>query len=153
MDADRSRAIAAGAILAIVVIVFAFSQLSRRVGEDTHAGSMAALGGIALCLVVVWARQRRLGLGWQEIGLRRPRSWPRTLGLGILVAVTSNAALYPNSASKRQIASGSSVSGNYDLSITAQLSNFPRFCPARRAPPPPRPRRVAPHWPVRLGDL
>lgn len=92
---DKTRPVAAGAILAIVAIVFAFSQLSRRVGEDTLAGSMAALGGIMLCLVVVWATQRWLGLGWQEIGMRRPRSWPRTLGLGILVAVVSNAALYP----------------------------------------------------------
>ncbi len=90
---EKNRLLAAGAIIAIVAITFLFSLLSRRVGEDTQAGSLAAMGGIVLCLVVVWVTQRRLGLGWPEIGLKRPQSWLLTIGLGILVAIVTTALL------------------------------------------------------------
>lgn len=87
----RSTFIAIGALLLIVVASLFFSLLSRRVGEDSHAGSLAALGGIVTSLVVVWGCQRLLGLGFREIGFRRPPSWPRTLGLGLLVGLVVNA--------------------------------------------------------------
>lgn len=87
----RSTPIVVGALLLIVVAQVLFSILSRQVGEDSHAGSLAALGGIVTSLVVVWACQRLLGLGFREIGLRRPESWPRTLGLGLLVGLVVNA--------------------------------------------------------------
>ncbi|MDA8019433.1 MAG: CPBP family intramembrane metalloprotease [Thermoanaerobaculia bacterium] len=94
-DVDKSRSVSAAAIVAILAITFVFSLLSRRMGTETLAGSLAAVGGIVLCLVVVWVTQRWLRLGWPEIGLRRPRSWPKTFGLGILVAVVTNAAILP----------------------------------------------------------
>ena len=79
--------ISAGGVLAIFAISIIFSLLGRRLGEDGTGGTLAALAGVVLALVVVWATQRRLGLGFAEIGLRRPVSWPRTIGQGILVAL------------------------------------------------------------------
>ena len=92
LPADDSRArrdvrISAGAILLFIVIHLAFSTLGRSVGENTTAGQGAAIGGIILALALVWATQRKLGRGFSELGLSRPRSWPRTVGLGIGVAV------------------------------------------------------------------
>lgn len=87
----RSTLISVGALLLIVVAQLLFSILSRQVGEDSQAGSLAALGGIVTSLVVVWACQRLLGLGLREIGLYRPRSWPQTVGLGLLVALVIQA--------------------------------------------------------------
>lgn len=86
----RSTLIVVGAILLLLAASLFFSLLSRQVGEDSNAGSLAALGGIVASLVVVWGCQRLLGLGFREIGLRRPQSWPRTLGLGLLVGLVVN---------------------------------------------------------------
>ncbi len=92
--AGRQTRIAAGAVLLIVLINLVFSLVSRRVGEAGHAASFAALGGIVLCLVVVWGTQRLLGLGWSEIGLKRPASWPRAVGAGVLVSVVAYVVTY-----------------------------------------------------------
>ena len=91
LDRRRSTLIAVGAILLIIIAQLLFSILSRQVGEDSRAGSLAALGGVVASLVVVWGCQRLLGLGFQEIGFRRPESWPRTVGLGVLVGLVANA--------------------------------------------------------------
>jgi membrane protease YdiL (CAAX protease family) len=90
----RSTLIAVGALLLLVAASLFFSLLSRQVGEDSNAGSLAALGGIVVGLVVVWGCQRLLGLGFREIGLRRPQSWPRTLGLGVSVGLVANAVAF-----------------------------------------------------------
>jgi len=87
----RSTLIAVGALLLFLAASVLFSLLSRQVGEDSHAGSLAALGGIVAGLVVVWGCQRLPGLGLGEIGFRRPESWPRTLGFGLLAGLVINA--------------------------------------------------------------
>lgn len=94
LPADDSRArrdirISVGALLLFIVINLVFSSFSRGVGQNTTAGQGATIGGILLALALVWATQRKLGRGFSELGLSRPHSWPRTVGLGIGVAVLS----------------------------------------------------------------
>ncbi len=87
----RQQKLALMAILAIVGIHLASSLLSWRLGPSTGAGNIAALGGILSILVMVFLFQRALGLRVGEFGLKRPTSWPRTVLLGVLVAVVSGA--------------------------------------------------------------
>ena len=47
--------------------------------------------GTLSSLALVFVFQRRLGLGVAEIGLKRPASWPRTILLGVLVAIVGGA--------------------------------------------------------------
>ncbi len=89
----RDVKISAGAILLFIVIHLAFSALSRSVGQNTSAGQGAVIGGIVLVLALVWATQWKLGRGFSELGLSRPRSWPRTVGLGIGVGLLSQAVV------------------------------------------------------------
>ncbi len=47
--------------------------------------------GIPLALLVIWALLRVAGEGWRDLGLRRPDSWPRTLGLAAVCAAALQA--------------------------------------------------------------
>ncbi len=85
------RGLALTAVLAIVGVHLAFSVLSARLGPTTGGGNMAALGGTLSILALVFVFQRALGLAVGEIGLKRPASWPRTILLGVMVAIASQA--------------------------------------------------------------
>jgi membrane protease YdiL (CAAX protease family) len=129
-EPQRSKRIAATAILLIVVINLGASLLSRQVGEDGRGGSLAALAGVVLCLAVVWVAQRKLGLGLGEIGLRRPDSWPRTIGQGALVTVVGYAASFavlmliivPLSGQQPDVSRFDSTRGNLGVMIGTVLT-------------------------------
>ena len=87
----RQRRLAWIAVLSIAGVHLAFSLLSRALDPSTGSGNMAALGGTVSCLVLVFVFQRALGLPVAEFGLSRPASWPRTVVLGVIVAIASQA--------------------------------------------------------------
>ncbi len=79
------------AVLAVVGVNLLFALLSGSLGPNTGVGGMAAVGGTLSALALVLVFQRVLGLGVTEIGLSRPASWPRTVLLGIAVAIVTGA--------------------------------------------------------------
>lgn len=87
----RQRRLALIAVLAIVGVHLGFSLLSAWLGPSTGAGNRAALGGTVSSLALVFIFQRVLGLPVAEFGLSRPASWPRTILLGVIVAIASQA--------------------------------------------------------------
>jgi membrane protease YdiL (CAAX protease family) len=78
------------AILLELVLVFvpttALIMLNVRYGSEfiSLGGNVILLGGPLLyiamvyCLVIVWISSRIRGVGWQEFGLSKPKSWIRT---------------------------------------------------------------------------
>jgi membrane protease YdiL (CAAX protease family) len=85
-----------GKLLAWVSIVSALAALnygsriaSGKPPRDTLYRYDAAVGGLILYAImlglVVWIAQ---GLTREQLGLRRPRSWPRALGLALGVLIT-----------------------------------------------------------------
>jgi len=78
-------------ILSDILIVFApllvFGVLGEWLGDDTSVGAvfinLAYLLSVGAATVVLRSR----GLGWRDMGLARPGSWPKTILLGFGVAV------------------------------------------------------------------
>ena len=87
------------AILLEIAVVFvpagALYIINVRHGSEfiSLGGNVVLLGGpllwigMALSLSAVWISSRIRGIGWQEYGLSRPKSWVRTTLLGIGVYV------------------------------------------------------------------
>ena len=73
------------AFLPILIIGF----IGTSLGTDTLLGGMLVTLGYVLSIAVATIVLKRKGSGWSQIGLARPKSWPRTvlLGIGALVAL------------------------------------------------------------------
>lgn len=88
--------------IAIVFVPFVASiVVSDWLGSDlvSLGGDVVLLGpplgylGIMISLVAIWVSARMRGVGWREFGLARPKSWVRTVSMGVVVAVALMVAL------------------------------------------------------------
>lgn len=70
-------------IAAACVPLAVLGTIGARLGADTALGSIVINLAYVLCIVVASVMLRLRGTGWREIGLARPKSWPRTVFLGI----------------------------------------------------------------------
>ena len=73
------------AFLPILIIGF----IGTSLGTDTLLGGMLVTLGYVLSIGVATIVLKLQGSGWSQIGLARPKSWPRTvlLGIGALIAL------------------------------------------------------------------
>jgi membrane protease YdiL (CAAX protease family) len=71
------------AILASVLAVVSINNLNLFVPAFTDA----AIWGIPLALLLIWLISWLKGDRWSDLGFRMPKSWPRTVFIGALVAV------------------------------------------------------------------
>ena len=82
-------------ILAVFTPIGVLGYVGTRVGTDTYLGGAIVNLAYALGVLVGWGLLRRRGSGWLEIGLARPKSWLRTVLLGIgalfgaIIAITA----------------------------------------------------------------
>jgi membrane protease YdiL (CAAX protease family) len=80
MTADsRSRVLALAEVAAVMVAGFAIRALMRQLGAGVASGSLSI---VVLLTLTTWLLRRR-GLGWRELGVRRPAD------LGIAAAWTA----------------------------------------------------------------
>ena len=72
---------------ALVVVVFipflALGVVGNAAGIDSALGLLAVILGPVLSVGVAWQVLRWQGSGWREIGLAKPKSWPRTALLAL----------------------------------------------------------------------
>jgi membrane protease YdiL (CAAX protease family) len=76
-------------ILAVFVPFVGLGLIGEALGTDTSfASGLVITLTYLLVLVIATAVLKSQGSGWQELGLARPRSWPKTLvmALGAMVA-------------------------------------------------------------------
>jgi hypothetical protein len=88
--------------IAVVFVPFVASvMVSYRLGSDgvSLGGDVVLLGpplaylSMIFSLAAVWVSARMRGVGWREFGLARPKSWVRTILMGVGVAVALIVAL------------------------------------------------------------
>lgn len=84
---ESSRSATLLETLAVVALPIPMLVMSERIGASTLAGGFLGWAGLMLGLLLVVLSLRLRGEGLAELGLGRPRSWPRTLLLGIALAV------------------------------------------------------------------
>ena len=74
-------------IAAACVPLMVLGTIGIRSGAGTTLGNIAINLAYVLCIVVASVMLKLRGTGWREIGLARPKSWPRTvlLSIGALV--------------------------------------------------------------------
>jgi membrane protease YdiL (CAAX protease family) len=76
-------------LLLILAVVQALLVLSDSIGGATLLGGAIGWLGIMLGVVLVWWSLRSRGLGWPDIGFRRPRRPLLAVVLGVLLAVVT----------------------------------------------------------------
>lgn len=68
-------------------------------GHDVFRWRAIPIGEVIPFFLIGWLSLRLRGLGWRDIGLRRPRSWPRTvlvaMGIGALLQAISTYVTEP----------------------------------------------------------
>ena len=115
-----------GARLGVLLAVFVPSLVplwlvgSGRVDGAAPIASLLAVGWVVWALVVIGLTQWWRGLGWREIGLRRPPSWARALlqalaiaGVAMLVAkLTEWLVIQPTIGEEADISRFDNVRGN-----------------------------------------
>ena len=76
-------------ILVAFLPIFALGIIGTRLGTDTLLGGMFVTLGYILSILIASVLLKLRGSSWFEIGLARPRSWFRTvlLGIGALIAL------------------------------------------------------------------
>jgi membrane protease YdiL (CAAX protease family) len=77
-------------ILAVFVPFVSVALIGGSLGADTSfASSLVITLAYLLAIVIATAVLKSQGSGWQELGLARPKSWPKTIvkGLGALLAM------------------------------------------------------------------
>ena len=82
-------------ISVVFVPMYALLMVGDRLGNDfvPLGGNVVLVGGplgylgMILSLAVVWVSARIRGVGWREFGLARPKSWVRTILIGVSVTV------------------------------------------------------------------
>ena len=85
---NRSRSARLGLLLAVFLpsLVPLWLVGSGRVDGAAPMASLLAVGWVIWALVAIGLSQRWRGLGWREIGLRRPPSWARALLQAVAIA-------------------------------------------------------------------
>lgn len=77
-----------GEMVSILAVTGALLYASETVfGGASLAGGALGWSGLMLGIFLVWLSLRRRGASWDEVGLARPRSWIRTIVLGVVIAV------------------------------------------------------------------
>ncbi len=80
--------------LAVVFVpLYVCMLINDRLGSDVVSlgGSTVLLGGpllyigLALCLAALWVVSRMRGASWSDFGVTRPKSWVRTVLMGLAV--------------------------------------------------------------------
>jgi membrane protease YdiL (CAAX protease family) len=76
-------------ILVAFLPILVLGGLGTSLGTDTFLGGMIVTLGYALSILVATFVLKSRGSSWQDIGLARPGSWPRTvlLSIGALAAL------------------------------------------------------------------
>jgi len=79
----------------LLEILIAYSPLlitmpiTRYLGEGTRASGIVGSLGIVASVILATIMLRRRGYRWADLGLKRPKSWPVTIGLAFGVLVGS----------------------------------------------------------------
>lgn len=80
---DRAGALIDIVLISIPILLFGITgTLLGTTAAGILGGAIINVGYI-LAVLVGWRLLKRRGIGWREIGLARPASWPRTVLLGI----------------------------------------------------------------------
>jgi len=74
----RDKLIAAAEIALFALVLF---------GHDVFRWRFIPIGEVLPFFIIGWISLRLRGLGWRDIGLRRPASWPKTIVIAIVIAV------------------------------------------------------------------
>jgi membrane protease YdiL (CAAX protease family) len=77
-------------ILAVSIPFFTVGMIGESLGTDTSfASGLVITLAYLLAIVIATAVLKWQGSGWQELGLARPKSWPKTIAmaLGTLLAL------------------------------------------------------------------
>ena len=93
-------------IAVVFVPLYAGLILSDRLGSDVVplGGNVVLLGGplgylgLVFSLAAVWVASKMRDVSWGEFGLARPKSWVRTvlMGLGVLLAILAGVVILVN---------------------------------------------------------
>jgi len=70
-------------IVVAFVPILMLGTIGTRMGTDTVPGNILINLGYVLSIIVAGGMLKLRGTGWREIGLARPKSWLRTVLLGI----------------------------------------------------------------------
>ena len=76
-------------ILVAFLPILILGIIGSSIGTDTFLGGMLVTLGYVLSIVVATIVLKQQGRSWGQIGLARPKSWPRTvlLGFGALIVL------------------------------------------------------------------
>ena len=83
-------------IAVVFVPLYVLLFISNRLGGDDFlplGGGLSLLGsplvnlGLVVTIAIFWAVSKRRGSTWSDFGLARPKSWVRTILMGIGVTV------------------------------------------------------------------
>ena len=83
-------------ILIVLILPGILFVISNRLGYDSVLGIALGVLGYVINIVLVWRILKLHKTGFHEIGLARPKSWLRTVLLGIgvsIVTIITNVAL------------------------------------------------------------
>ena len=106
------------AVFGIEAAAFAIYQPKTEEGGWMFALMVQAFE-VALICGLVWFRGERMA----DIGLKRPQSWPRTIGIGVLLAAIFFGAIYLSEKAglHRELSRFNSLQGNVNLTLTVAL--------------------------------
>ena len=76
------------AIIGAIVLVFSANNLEIFFPKFTDS----AIWGIPLALLMIWFITWIKGLGWSDLGFKLPDNWPRTILVGIFIAIVLQSA-------------------------------------------------------------
>jgi membrane protease YdiL (CAAX protease family) len=108
-------------IVILIAVVFGLEAGAEAVYTPKSMESRFVFGGaiqmleVVVACVLIWLRRERLA----EIGLRRPKSWLRTFGIGISIAALVFAGIYfsEKAGFHRDLSRFSALKGNLELTI------------------------------------
>jgi membrane protease YdiL (CAAX protease family) len=78
----RNRLVAAFEVLLFALVLF---------GHDVFRWRAVPVGEVIPFFFVGWFSLWRRGLGWKDLGLRRPSSWPKTIAIAMVVGLALQA--------------------------------------------------------------
>ena len=76
------------AIIGAIIVVFSANNLEIFFPNFTDS----EIWGIPLALLMIWFITWIKGFGWSDLGFKHPDSWPRTILVGILIAIVLQSA-------------------------------------------------------------
>ena len=83
MMSPANKVVTSALVVAVFVPFLVLGTLGNVAGFDTALGLSAVILGPVLSVAVAWLVLRWRGTAWGEIGLARPKSWPRTVLLAL----------------------------------------------------------------------